>query len=477
MSGSSTQKAYSNVKAQINSISPSFCTAKWAQVTLHLHNGRTHSCHHPSTHKVPLEELENNPSALHNTSFKKEQRKKMLAGERPEECQYCWNVEDLPDYNKEEFFSDRVVKSAMGWSMDKMQEAIDKPPSHDINPSYVEISFSNICNFKCSYCSPVYSSRWTEELDTHGPYPTSTNFNNLDWYRQVGEMPIHHKEHNPYVEAFWDWWPNLVKDLKVFRMTGGEPLLANDTFKVLDFIYNNPQPQLELAVNTNGCVPDQKINSFIEKSKKLLNEQKISSIHIFTSVDGTGSAAEYGRYGLDYQKWYTNLDKFLTELPSIKVTIMSTVNIFSVTTYLDLLNDILTLKKKHGADRLSLDIAILRHPHHQCLSILTDEYRNYFDDCMKFMRLNSIRTEFGHFKPSELLRMDRLIAFTKAKPHQSENISIERSRKDFAIFVDEHDRRRKTNFLNAIPGLKNFYEECKELNKPARLFDKANPQW
>ena len=107
------------VKTQLDDISTSYCTAKWLQVTLHLQNGRTHSCHHPSTHKIPELELKNNPSALHNTSFKKKQRLDMLNGIRPKECQYCWNIEDLPG----DHISDRVIKSGdYTWSLDKLEE-------------------------------------------------------------------------------------------------------------------------------------------------------------------------------------------------------------------------------------------------------------------------------------------------------------------------------------------------------------------
>jgi len=55
------------VRKKLDAASPSLCLAKWLQVTLHLHNGHTHSCHHPDTHKVPLEEIAKDPSALHNT--------------------------------------------------------------------------------------------------------------------------------------------------------------------------------------------------------------------------------------------------------------------------------------------------------------------------------------------------------------------------------------------------------------------------
>jgi organic radical activating enzyme len=455
--------AYAEVKKDLNNVSPSFCAAKWTQVTLHLHNGRTHSCHHPRTHLVPLDELAKDPSALHNTQFKKQQRKDMIDGKRPTECQYCWNVEDLPNYDKDEFFSDRVAKSAAPWSADRMGEIVNNVPERNINPSYVEVSFSNICNFKCSYCSPVYSSRWTEEIEHHGPYPTSGKFNNLEWYRANKEMPIHHKEHNPYVEAFWDWWPSLVKDLRIFRITGGEPLLANDTFKVLDFLSERPQPQLELAVNTNACVPDSKLNPFMEKVKHLIVEKKIKSFNLFTSVDAAGAAAEYGRFGLDYKRWYATIDQFLTEIPDCRVTIMSTANVFSITTYTTLLSDLLGLKAKHGTTRLSLDISILRYPHHQCLSILTNEHKNDLDPAMEFMKANTDTSKAGHFMHYEILHLERLINFTKAPPHRNENISINAARRDFAVFVDEHDKRRGTNFISTFPELAQFYQLCKTI--------------
>ena len=42
---------------KLNALSPSMCMAKWLQVSLHLPQGRTHSCYHPPTHPIPLDEL------------------------------------------------------------------------------------------------------------------------------------------------------------------------------------------------------------------------------------------------------------------------------------------------------------------------------------------------------------------------------------------------------------------------------------
>lgn len=468
---SGEHERFKEIKNKIDDVSSSFCAAKWQQVTLHLHNGRTHSCHHPPTHQVPVEEIKIDVSALHNTRHKKEQRKMMLNGVRPKECQYCWNVEDLDGYKKEEFFSDRVTKSAAPWAEKHIDIIASQPWDQNRNPSYVEVSFSNLCNFKCSYCSPVYSSRWAEEAEAHGPYPTSAKFNDISWFKKVNELPIHHKEYNPYVEAFWEWWPDLVKDLEIFRITGGEPLITPDTYKVLDYLDLNPQPELELAVNTNGCIPDKLLDRFIETLGRLLDQKKIKKAHVYTSVDGWGKFAEYGRNGLDFGQWKSTVERLLTEIPSLKVTIMCTTNIFSIFEFEKLLEFVYNTKIKFINDfrntALTIDTTILRYPAHQNLSILTDDLKVNLDRAMLYMREKQEGKNgnpyYHGFYDFECSRLERLIEFMKTGPHPGDGINLESARKDFAAFVDEHDRRRGTDFAQTFPGLMGFYNLCKSL--------------
>ena len=75
------------VRDKLNTTGPGFCTMKWLHQTLYLHTGDNHSCYHPRPHHISLEEIAVDPSALHNTSWKKQQRKTMLEGGRPDECQ------------------------------------------------------------------------------------------------------------------------------------------------------------------------------------------------------------------------------------------------------------------------------------------------------------------------------------------------------------------------------------------------------
>ena len=82
-------------KRVIDTVSPSFCAAKWNNATIWLGSGTTASCHHPPAHKISIDEIKANSKALHNTKHKKLMRKQMLAGERPTECEYCWKIEDI----------------------------------------------------------------------------------------------------------------------------------------------------------------------------------------------------------------------------------------------------------------------------------------------------------------------------------------------------------------------------------------------
>ena len=298
------------IHQRLDAVSPTYCVAKWQQVTIHLATGQTHSCHHPTTHKIPVEELINNPSALHNTKFKKEQRKLMLEGKRPAECDYCWRAEDAPGDHK----SDRIKKSADPvWGNPFLESSAKLTWDANVLPAYVEVSFSNVCNFGCAYCSPEISSTLMQETNRHGPIQLSqSKEHDLSFLKSQGRFPIAHRDPNPYIDAWWKWWPELYPALKVFRITGGEPLLSKETFRTLDWIIANPNPDLELAINTNLGVSDETLKEFLEKCNYIVENNLVKSLKIFTSCDTHGEQAEYIRKGLNYRKWY-NVNVLLQE--------------------------------------------------------------------------------------------------------------------------------------------------------------------
>ncbi len=448
------------IKQSLDDISPSFCAAKWTQVTIHLQMGQTHSCHHPGTHLIPLSELKNNPSALHNTNFKKSLRKMMLEGKRPPECQYCWNIEDLPGDN----ISDRHYKSATSWSYPFIDNIISAPWDADINPKYVEISFNNTCNFKCSYCAPTISSKWMEEIKQYGGYPTSNNHNSLANFKKQNKTLILAREYNPYTEAFWKWWPDLYPDLKEFRITGGEPLLTKELFRVLDYIIENPNPDLNFSVNTNLGVPKDSLNHFIEKMQIITSKKLVQSAIVYTSAEAWGERASYIRYGMIFDEFWTNVYRILDELPNVNLSFMSTFNALSVTSYKEFLAGVLELKKAYydnGNPRVYLDIPYLRNPTHQTVKILTKDYFPYIDDSIKFIEDNLQKDEpFEHgFLFHELEKMKRIRNYMLDEESEAQKAW---NRADFYRFFAEHDRRRNTNFLEIFPEMKEFWELCKK---------------
>lgn len=456
------------VYTDLNQVSPSYCVAKWKQVTMHLQNGHTHSCHHPGTHKVSIEELKRNKTALHNTELKKSLRKMMLEGQRPSECDYCWRAEDSG--NK---FSDRIIKSAdTTWAYGHLKEMAELPWDANVDPSYVEVAFSSVCNFKCSYCSPNISSQWMEEIERFGPYPTSNLFNNLEWVKQNEQMPIPNREENPYVDAFWEWWPTMYKELKQFRITGGEPLMTKNTFKVLDYIIENPNPELVFSVNTNMCVPDELYEKFIEKIKIIVENKMVERVQIFTSAEAHGKQSEYIRFGMNYTQWLSNIVKMLREVPQVHISIMSTYNLLSIPTYTEFLNDMLNIKLKFRQDAyknnrtpLILDMPYLRHPPHQAPFILPEYMLPEIEKQIQFMKDHSESKvpgeEYTGFYEHETYKLERIYNICKAEIESGKDNSVQR--RDFVKFVDEHDRRRGTNFLETFPQLERMYNEWKQL--------------
>jgi len=456
---------YVDTKKQLDLVGPGMCLAKWTQVTIHLQMGQTHSCHHPNTHQIPLSEVKRNPSALHNTRFKKQKRKEMLDGKRPNECDYCWNVEDNSDR-----FSDRVFKSNENWSKPYMQEILDLGWRGDYNPKYVEVAFSNQCNFACSYCGPSFSSKWTAEANKYGAYPTTDKFNDLENLKRDKRMPIHHTEHNPYVEAFWKWWPDLYRDLHTFRITGGEPLLSKDTWRILDYIIEekNPNKKLNLAINSNLGIPDNLVDKFIEKVKRIEDEGRVNEFIIFTSVDAWGKQADYIRNGLEFNKFWANMHKILSACPRINLTVMSTFNALSIPSYYQLINGIYDLKKTYASsDRywtsaVFLDSSYLRHPKHQTAQILPTEWADEVFRTAQYADYLGI-PKFDHkhvgYSDIEIQKIKRIYDWMHA---YKDPVQIERSRGNFARFFKAHDERRGTDFVKTFPELEDFYRNCLE---------------
>ena len=465
------------IKSRLDSVSPSMCLAKWLQVSLHLTTGKTHSCYHPPTHDIDLKELALKPSALHNTAQKRRERAQMLKGERPEGCSYCWRIEDTSDHS-----SDRHYRSSELWSENRFQEVILGGSDYDVIPSYVEVNFNQACQFKCSYCYPHLSTSWMEEARKYGPWPTIKPIHDIQGLKKAGLLPIPQNEKNPYVEAFWKWWPELYPQLKVFRMTGGEPLIDHNTYRVLDYISEHPHPDLKLSITSNLCPPKKMMSRFQRNLKDILNNKKIFQFMLFPSIDTWGAQAEYIRFGLSVEEFEKNVRSLIKEIPQIFISFIVTSNALSLFSLKAFLEKVLEWQKedahlhKSRSPRLAIDFPCLRTPRWQAVDILPEGLAaRFLRPCLRFMEKNRVEFSKGMrygFSNREINKMRRLIDMSKI-PINKERQKLDRI--NFYKFFSEHDRRRNTNFLETFPELRGFWRRCGALAKEWDKSQKTSP--
>ena len=431
---------------KLNKVGCGFCPMKWLHETLYLHTGDNHSCYHPKPQHIPLEEIEKDPSALHNTEWKKQQRKTMLEGGRPEECYYCWNIEDLEG----DQISDRMIHSSSEWAEPEIENISKMPWQQNINPRYLEVSFGNGCNYRCGYCCPQASTMWMDEIKKHGNYDLTYNQYGIEFLDKGRYYAP--KDDSPYIEAFWKWWPDLRKDLHTLRITGGEPLMNPGAMQFFDLLEKEPAPQLEISLNSNLGVTTAKIDRLYDRIESLLETRKIRTFSLFTSIEGWGDQAEYMRTGLKCDHWERNFIEAIKR--GYKVNIMCTFNVLCVATFQNFLHKIIDWRKQYGKESLAFDTPYLKEPPHWMLNILPDDFKKYMDGHLQFMLDNA-----KWFESVEIAKMERVRDYMYQNPVSAQK--IKQGQRDFYSFFKENDKRLGTDLLKTFPMYKEFYEYCK----------------
>lgn len=437
-----------NVRDRLNKVGPGFCAMKWLHQTLYLHTGDNHSCYHPRPHHIGLDEIAVDASALHNTRWKKEQRKTMLEGGRPEECYYCWNIEDLPG----EHISDRMIHSSSDFAEPLIEKLAELPWDAPINPRYLEVSFGNGCNYRCGYCCPQASTLWVDEIKKNGNYDLTYNQYGIEFLKS-GTYYAPNQE-NPYIEAFWRWWPSLRNDLHTLRITGGEPLMNPGAMKFFDLLEKEPAPHLEITLNSNLGVTFEKIDRLLERVRSLTEQKKIRKFSFFTSIDSWGEQAEYMRTGLKCDHWERNVKEVIKL--GTTVNLMCTYNVLCVTNFQSLLHKVIEWRREYGHEAVSFDTPYLKEPPHWMINILPREFLQYQESTLKFIDDNQ-----QWFTGVEYEKFKRVTDYMRENPVSESK--IRQGRRDFYSFFTENDRRLGTDLLKTFPEYKDFYYQCKEV--------------
>jgi len=427
--------------------SASFCAAKWYNATIWLGSGQTTSCHHPPAHAIDLEAIQTNPSAIHNTVEKKMDRLAMQNGNRPRGCEYCWKIEDMG----RDAISDRVYKSRI-YPIEALDEAYTTPHQADVNLRTLEIAFDRTCQFACSYCNPAFSSSWVKDIKSNGPYVNlvSDGRNHFTHGHDSSQLYTF-GETNPYSEAFFKWWEtDLHQTLQELRVTGGEPLMSGETWKLIDWFKNNPgRSQTRLAINSNlghGVDID-----------RLLDATQDISLDLYTSMESIGQQAEYIRDGLNYSAWVMNMIKLMDSGCLRGLHVMCTINALCLDTLPDLLTVFMRWKHQYGPDFPNFTLNILRFPSFQSPLVLPDDIRTRHK--AQLQSWLDVWTTDPMLQEHERNHVQRLIDYLDVvKTPHSDAFEMPKLHNDFRQFYTQYDQRRGKNFTQTFSRLAKWYD-------------------
>jgi len=389
-----------------DAISPTYCAAKWFEGTIWLDKGVTASCHH--TPLDPIKLLPGKPNSLFNSPNKMMDRVDMLMGKRPSGCSYCWDIEDAGG------ISDRRIKSKSLMTKVKWYKKAELAST----PVQLEIAFDRTCNLQCAYCGPTFSSKWVNDIK-QGPYQNLITENRYTILEEVIA-----KEDNPYVDAFFAWWPELEKTLKILRITGGEPLMSPNFWKFIDFV-NASGFEGELHINTNLINHKGEVDKLIDRTKNL-------KVMIHTSMESGFAQAEYVRAGFSQDIWMDNVTKIMTKTKWV-LNVTTAVSSFTVWNYIDYLSIMLMLKRMYGKKRIEITCNFVYYPAFMRVDLIPQDKRAL----LAMVVMDWLGRQRKYLNKHEIEQVQRFIIIVGGSEQSINPDAL----KDLKTFVPQYDKR------------------------------------
>jgi sulfatase maturation enzyme AslB (radical SAM superfamily) len=256
-------------------------------------------------------------------------------------CQRCYEQEESG------FFSGRrSANKHHGHHIDRLAE-------NDFKMTYWDIRFSNLCNLSCRSCGHIFSSSWyADQAKLAGP----------NWAANNSALNIAGKNKN-------DMWAQLLPHLDYVEQiyfAGGEPLMMEEHYNILDELERRGRFDVRLIYNTNFTqtkLKDREVFDYWRKFK---------SVAVGASLDAMGPRAEYIRKGTDWDRVRANRDLMLEMCPNVDFYISPTLSILNA----HHLPDFHRSWVEQGLIRAQdLNVNILQDPPYLRIDIATDEYK------------------------------------------------------------------------------------------------------
>ena len=174
-------------------------------------------------------------------------------------------------------------------------------------PIYFDIRFSNVCNLKCRTCWHGASSSWFEEakkLKTNkGQKAIIKNVSDFNLFiRKTGRALLNAKE---------------------IYLAGGEPLVMEEHYLLLNWLIENEVTDVKLRYNTNFTTLTYKGNSILDLWAKF------EHVEVLASIDANNDLASYIRSNSNWNTllYNTQLSK---KLPHLTFQIAPTISVLNI---------------------------------------------------------------------------------------------------------------------------------------------------
>jgi radical SAM protein with 4Fe4S-binding SPASM domain len=393
--------------------SKTFCMIPW----IHVHafpNGQAFPCcladsDHPigDLHKNTIKEVWN------DTPYKT-MRKNMLEEKTCKECTKCYEQEDMG------FVSMRNSSNkSFGHNIGIVDDTKPDGTFDDFKLRYYDIRFSNLCNMSCRTCGGWFSSSWhDEETDLYGKreYPKFmfAGKDKEDMWNQL-------QEHIPYLEQVY--------------FAGGEPLIMEEHYRLLDELERQELFDVRLQYNTN-------FSKLKLKTKHVFDYwQRFKNVSVGASLDAMGARAEYMRKGTVWAETVSNREKMLQECPNTDFYVSSTVSIYNALHVMDFHRDWVERGLIKAQD---WNINILQGPSRDRIDVLPKIYKEQVKE--------KILEHIEWLRPQD--HLNRAVVGYESILTFMENQDQQNLLQEFLEVNDKHDDYRKEQFETVFPEYK-----------------------
>ena len=283
---------------------PTFCIMPWVHLHVTQYGTVAPCCQAPWDEENSFGNL-NSSSAeeIWNGEKMNRFRADILRGKKDKRCLRCYEKE------ASNWISLRKITNAkFPHHLERVKATSKKGEITGYKPVYFDLRFSNICNFKCRICGPWSSSKWHKDAIALGMasenQPAITHA--VDPAILIGELRTN------------------INELEEIYFAGGEPLVMNEHYEILEMLIEEGKTNVKLFYNTNFSILDYKGHDLIALWKQFPN------INIAASLDASGLRGEYLRKEQNWGKTIDNRKRVQDELPHVSFMVSPTVYVLNV---------------------------------------------------------------------------------------------------------------------------------------------------